>query len=299
MTEVVERGACAGLPARALEEARLIEIRVRRLVRSLMVGEYGSVFKGSGMEFHEIREYVPGDDVRAIDWKTTAKLGTPYVRVCIEEKDLPVVFLVDVSGSMDYGSGESTKREEAAVLTALLGLAALRWNNPVGLIAFSDRVEFMVRPRRGRKVLTEMTARLLGAEPMGRGSDVGAGIDAVLRVGWKRGLVFIVSDFDAGDFSLPLRSLAARCTVVPVVLSDEREEKIPDVGFVKFVDTETGETAVFDASDEGFRDHVASCFRRLKARREAIFRNCGVEWIDLCVSTPSLRPLREFFGKRV
>ena len=283
-----------------LEQARRIEIRVKRLVNTIMAGEHPSIFKGRGYEFHEIREYQIGDDVRNIDWKTTAKLNTPHVRVSIEEKELPVTFIADISGSMDYGSGRITKRYRLVELVTLLGLIAVRKLNPVSVIAFTDRVEFMIKPRKGRQALMDIITRLLSERPPHRGSSIGCGIEMYRGSGIKKGIAFVISDFLSDDYGESLRLSVSGWDIVPVVITDEREGTIPEAGFVHIFDLETGGRTSIDTMDPAFRMHVAARLKEIQRDREALFKSLGIDWIDISTSPrhDNFAPVREFFLKR-
>ncbi|HBO84038.1 MAG: hypothetical protein A2073_01630 [Deltaproteobacteria bacterium GWC2_42_11] len=281
-----------------LENIKKLELRTRRLVDSFMVGEYFSVFKGSGMEFYEVREYNEGDDVRSIDWYTTARKGVPFVRTYIEERELPVIFLVDMSGSQDFGSGQRGKQDLSLEIVAFLGMIALKRNNPVGIIGFTDTVEIFHSIKKGRKNLLRILAALLSVRCKSRKTDISKGIDAMSMIAKKKGLVFLISDFIADGFELKLRALAKKHDVVPIVITDPIEADLPMRGFVELKDNEMGETMVIDAGSEGLRDWFHINAFKQRQERNRIFMDAGLDYIELRTDVPFARPIKDFFYRR-
>lgn len=290
------------LPPDVLNEVKRLELRIRRLVDSLMAGEYFSIFKGRGLEFYEVREYLPGDDIRAIDWNTTAKTGVPHVKTYVVEKELPVILLVDVSGSLEFGSSDKTKADIMVEVVAFLGMVAIKGNNPLGLVAFSDAIELLLKPRRGMGQFLNIVGgvlELLSSHERPRGTDINLAIDTLLRVARRRGLVFLLSDFISKGYESALTVAYERHDIVPVVFSDERESVWPDVRFLEFRDNETGERVVIDTSDRRLR----ACFHHLAAEsrrtREGFFRSLGMDTIEVSTAVPYIKPLKGFFGRRM
>lgn len=286
------------IPAEILAAVRRIEIRTRRLVEEVFSGEYHSVFKGTGMEFREVREYVPGDDVRAIDWNVTARTGQPFVKLYDEERELTVILAVDLSRSGRFGSGPRTKMEVAAELCGVLAFAAIANKDKVGLVLFSDRVEKYIPPAKGRSHVLRLIRELLTFEPEGRGTDIDAPLRLLGSVLKRKATVFLVSDFWAGDFTTSLSVLSRRHDVVAIRVRDPREGELPAVGLVQWVDAETGRPLLVDTSANSLR-------RRLAARAAAhdetlarLFHSRGVDVVDIDVTGSYVEPLRRFFLAR-
>jgi uncharacterized protein (DUF58 family) len=286
------------IPAEILAAVRRIEIRTRRLVDEVFSGEYHSVFKGTGMEFREVREYEPGDDVRAIDWNVTARTGQPFVKLYDEERELTVILAVDLSRSGRFGSGARTKMEIAAELCGVLAFAAIANKDKVGLVLFSDRVEKYIPPAKGRSHVLRLIRELLSFQPEGHGTDLNEPLRLLGSVLKRKATVFLVSDFWAGDFTTSLSVLARRHDVVAVRVRDPRESDLPALGLVHWVDAESGRVLLVDTSSPGFR-------RQLAARGEAhdgalarLFFSRGVDVVDVDVTGSYVEPLRRFFLAR-
>lgn len=285
-------------PAELLREVRRIEITTRELVRDLVAGDYASVFRGRGIEFAEVREYLPGDDVRAIDWNVTARLGTPFVKRHHEERQLTLLLLVDVSASGGFGSIERTKRQLAAEVGAVLALAATRHRDRVGAAFYSDRIEWFAPPRGGRRQALQVVSQVLAYEPEGRGTDLPAALeflDALLR---RRAVVVVLSDFlDPAQWT-GLDRLAWRHDVVAMQLSDPRERELPPVGLITLWDPESGDWRVVDADDPMLRER----FREERAAFDHAFGDhCarrGIELLRLETNLPFGERLAAFFSRR-
>jgi uncharacterized protein (DUF58 family) len=286
------------IPPEILAAVRRIEIRTRRLVEEVFSGEYHSVFKGTGMEFREVREYVPGDDVRTIDWNVTARTGQPFVKLFEEERELTVMLVVDMSRSGWFGSGERTKVEVAAELCGVLAFSAIANKDKVGLLLFSDRVEKFIPPAKGKSHVLRCIRELLTYEPEGRGTDLNEPLRLLGSVLKRKATVFLVSDFWTGDFSTSLSVLGRRHDVVAVRIRDPRETSLPGVGLVRWVDAETGQTVLIDTS-------AGATSRRLAARAgshdramEKLLASRGVDLVDVDVTGSYVEPLRKFFLAR-
>jgi len=364
------------IPKEILKKVRRIELRTRHVVNTLLSGEYHSAFKGQGMEFAEVREYQPGDDIRSIDWNVTARMGRPFVKIFEEERELTVMLMVDASSSGEFGSIEQTKNEIAVELCALLAFSAIKNNDRVGLIIFTDRIERFVPPKKGRKhvlrVVRELLAQFEGqvardeatadagrrgrshpvwgavgsvlvlgtaaatiarlGMPMGpadwalrgaialagllvtgliawgsfrppqpqkgRGTDIGLALDFLNRITTRRGIVFLVSDFQATSFEKPLRAARQRHDVVAITLTDPREVSLAGVGLLSLEDPETGEQAVVDSSDRGFRELYEAHARTEQHERTRLFRVSGVDSIDVWTDKSYVDPLVRFFTAR-
>lgn len=289
----------AGLSPDLLRKVRRIEIRTRRLVNDLFTGQYHAVFRGRGIEFSEVREYVPGDEIRAIDWNVTARLGTPFVKQFIEERELTVCLLVDVSASGAFGTVAQTKREVAAEIAALLALAATTNQDRIGLLAFSDRTEKYIAPAKGRSHVMRLIRDLLSLAPIGSGTDIGEALDYASRVLRRRSVVFIVSDFQGSrDYEKSLRVLASRHDVVAITLMDPREVELVDAGVIELEDAETGEMLLVDTSSAAIRAAYGERVNALSEARRRLFQRNAVDAIDIDTGVSYVEPLMAFFRKR-
>lgn len=282
---------------------RLIEIQTSKAVDDVLAGEYSSVFKGSGMEFEEVREYAPGDEIRSIDWNVTARMGRPFVKRYVEERELTVWLLVDLSASGAFGSLSQFKNEAAAEFCALLAFAAIRNNDKVGLIVFTERVELSIPPSKGRTHVLRLIRELLRFEPEGRGTDLAVALEYLGRVTHKRGVVFLVSDFLspgvlAEQSGKQLRVLARRHDLIAVTVGDRRERELPDIGLIELEDAETGECVLIDTSSARVRRDYAADARRRGAERQSFFRSTGIDEVEVMTGQDYVRDLRKLFRRR-
>jgi uncharacterized protein (DUF58 family) len=287
-----------GVPPEILRQVKLIELRTRGLVNSVFTGEYRSVFKGQGMEFSEVREYQPGDEVRSIDWNVTARMSRPFVKRYIEERELTVMLVVDLSGSERFGTVKRFKSELASELAAVLAMSAIRNNDRVGVLLFTDRVEHVIPPRKGRRHVLRIIRDLLAFEPVGRGTDMVTAIDYVARMLNEHAIVFIVSDFLEADIDHPLKLLAQRHDVVAVTVEDPSERLLPDIGIARLIDPETGETFEVDTSHPHVRDSYS---QRVSAEREArkhLLRRLAIDEVAVRTEAGVVEPLLRFFRAR-
>ncbi|MCZ6696455.1 MAG: DUF58 domain-containing protein [Acidobacteria bacterium] len=286
------------LPSEILRKVRRIEIRSNRLVNESLAGEYHSVFKGRGMEFSEVREYQFGDDVRTIDWNVTSRMGHPYVKRYVEERELTVILLVDFSASGEFGSHRQFKREIAAEICALLAFSAIKNNDRVGLIAFTDRIETFLRPRKGNNHVLRVIRDVLYFSPVGRRTDIGMALRNLSRTITKRSVVFLVSDFLGEGYEQPLRIAARKHDLIAITMTDPREEDLPPLGLIDLEDAETGERIVVDTSDRRTRRFLKDWARARRAKRESLFRSIGVDALELFTDRPYDVPLVRFFHRR-
>ena len=286
------------IPREVLKQVRRVEIATRGLVNDVFSGEYHSVFKGLGMSFAEVREYQYGDDIRNIDWNVTARAGAPFVKVFEEERELTVVLLVDVSGSGDFGTGGRMKEEVAAEICAILAFSAIKNNDKVGLILFSDRLEKFVPPRKGRRHVLRVLRELLYTRAEGRGTDVGAALEYLARVVSRRAVVFVVSDFLSEGHERALAVAARRHDLVAIRIGDRRELELPAIGFVDFEDAESGERVTINLSDGVFRDTFAADARAAGEARTQLFRRTGVDVVEVSADRPYIERLMRFFRER-
>jgi uncharacterized protein (DUF58 family) len=290
-----------------LRQVRQIELRTRGLVTSIFSGEYQSVFRGQGMEFSEVREYEPGDDVRNIDWNVTARTGHPYVKKHVEERELTVLLLVDLSGSEQFGTRGRFKAELAAELAAVLALSAVRNNDRVGLVIFSDDVEHVVPPRKGRRHVLRLIRDVLAFRPTGRGTDIASALDYAARLLAHRGIIFLMSDFapkpdataaDQALFEKTLRLVSRRHDVVAVSIADPAELNLPSSGLLAIEDPESGDIAYIDTSRSDIRDVFAAMLLRERMDARRLFRRLGVDEIEVRTDQPYVKPLLAFFRRR-
>ena len=286
------------IPREILKKVRHIEIATRGLVNDIFSGEYHSVFKGRGMTFAEVREYQYGDDIRSIDWNVTARTGAPFVKVYEEERELTVVLVVDVSASGNFGTRERMKGELAVELSAVLAFSAIKNNDKIGLILFSDHVEKFVPPRKGRKHVLRVLRELLFHRPLSRGTDIGGALEYLSRVVPRRGVVFLVSDFMDKGFSRPLSVAGRRHDLIAVRLKDERERNLPPLGLMEMEDPETGERIVVNTADQEFRDAFERRSRNDWAQLDRDFLRSQVDVIDIETGQPYVKPLMRFFRTR-
>jgi uncharacterized protein (DUF58 family) len=286
------------IPREILKKVRRIEIATRGMVNDVFSGEYHSVFKGRGMNFAEVREYQIGDDIRSVDWNVTARVGSPFIKVFEEERELTVMLVVDVSASGDFGTAERMKGELAVELCALLAFSASKNNDKVGLIIFSDRIEKFVPPRKGRGHVLRVIRELLYHEPQGRGTDIGLALEYLARVIRRRAVVFVVSDFAAPEYRRPLNVAGRRHDVVAVRVTDPRETEIPPIGFVELEDSESGDHVLVDTSDPAFQAVFGPGARQSREAAERMFRSMKVDLVDVTTGVPYFEPLSRFFRQR-
>jgi uncharacterized protein (DUF58 family) len=286
------------LSVEALRQIRRIHIRTRRLVDGVFAGEYHSVFKGRGMEFADVREYVPGDDVRTIDWNVTARLGHPYVKRYIEERELTVMLLVDLSASGRFGSVGKLKTEIATELCALLALSAIRNNDKVGMILFTDRIERFVPPQKGRNRALRVIREMLHFEPERRGTDLGLALDYLHRISRRRSVSFLLSDFLASGYEQSFRLARQRHDVIPICIFDRREASLPNLGLIALQDLETGQPILIDTGSAAVRNRYREQRAAAVAARQRLFRGLGVDPIEVRTDEPYVQPLLRFFRQR-
>ena len=281
-----------------LKRVRRIEIRTRRLVEEIFAGQSESVFKGRGMEFAEVRPYLPGDEVRDIDWNVTARTGAPFVKRFTEERELTVVLAVDVSGSLDFGSGDLSKRELVAELAALLAFSALQNSDRVGLVLFSDRLELYVPPRKGRTQVLRIVRELLTHGIEGRGTTWSAGLDFMNRVVRRRSIVFLLSDFLAPIDTRLFRVTSRRHDLVALWVEDPREATLPAVGRILVEDLETGRTRWVNTDDPRIRESYRAARADAHERARRAFAGSRCEAVQLSTAASYLPPLLRFFQSR-
>ncbi len=283
-----------------MKQIRRIEIRTRRLVNDRFAGEYHSVFKGLGMEFDEVRPYYPGDEVRSIDWNVTARMGQPFVKRYVEERELTVMLVVDASGSGDFGSVKRFKRELAAELAAVLSFSATTNNDRVGLLIFTDRIELYIPPRKGRRHVLRLIRDLLAFEPQGRGTDIKLALDTINQILKRRTIVFLSSDFlvDPQSYRKSLSMANRKHDVVAIDLHDPLETDIAGVGVLALEDAESGELVWVDTSSRAWRHAFSQQVTQLEGAKNSVITNAGVDRIDIDTDQDYVSALTLFFDKR-
>ena len=277
---------------------RHLQIRTRRIVDTVLAGEYRSAFRGAGMEFDEVREYQPGDDVRAIDWNVTARQGRPFIKRFHEERELTVVFAVDLSASGRIGTVSQAKNDLAAEFCALLAFSAVRSNDKAGLLLFTDQRERFLPPAKGTAHAMRLVREVLGFTPRHDGTDLAGALDFLGKVLHRRAVVFLLSDFQADGYLPPLRRLARRHDLIPVLVSDPREADLPDVGLVELEDAETGERQLFDAGSPACRARYRQLAADWRRRTLEQFRASRLDCLELTTGLDYRSRLAAFFRRR-
>lgn len=286
------------IPAEVMQKIRRIQIRTSHMVNDILAGAYHSVFKGQGMEFEEVREYVPGDDIRLIDWNVTARTSVPHIKILVEERELTVMLMVDASGSGRFGSVGRFKNELAAELCAVLAFSAIRNHDKVGLIIFTDGIELYVPPQKGRKHVLRVIREVLYFKPKGRGTNIPAALHFLNGITHRRAVAFLVSDFMASDYETPLRIANKRHDMIAVTVTDPREEALPNVGLVHLRDAESGRETVVNTADGRIRDKYATAAAKRATERDDIFRRTRVDSIHVRTDRDYIDEIYRFFRMR-
>jgi uncharacterized protein (DUF58 family) len=286
------------LPREVLRQIRRLQLKARRAVEDLLGGEYHSVFKGTGISFEEVREYQPGDDVRAIDWNVTARMGHPFIKRFVEERELTVMLAVDCSGSHQFGTRHQQKREVAAELAAVLAFSAISNNDRVGLVQFTDRIEHFVPPRKGSRHVLRLIRDVLFYEPKQRGTSLREGLDFLNRVLRRRTIIFFLSDFFDQDYDNALKRTGRRHDLIAVRITDPGEEEIPPVGLLELEDAETGKRLLLDTSSRQVRDDFRRRAEERRAALQQLTRAAAVDLIEVSTDGSHLDALIRFFRQR-
>jgi uncharacterized protein (DUF58 family) len=284
--------------AQLMAQVAGIRILTTRLLDDRLSGDYHSVFKGRGIEFDEVRPYIPGDDVRAIDWNVTARTGHPHVKRFSEERELTIMFLVDVSGSQVFGSTTRTKSELTAEITSLLAMTAIRNQDKIGCILFSDRIVKSIPPRKGRTAVMRLVREVLAAGETRHGTDIAGAIRFLNNVQKRRAVVFVVSDFQDTGYDRALRALARHHDVIACPVSDPRESTLPNVGLVQMQDPETGELVIVDTASRSVRDAFAAEASAVDAELHRNLRRWGIDTLDVSTGRPYIDDVRALFQRR-
>ncbi len=286
------------LPKEVLRKIRRIEITTSRLVTDFLSGQYESVFKGRGIEFDEVREYQPGDEIRTIDWNVTARMGHPFVKKFVEERQLTVMILLDASSSSNFGTTTRYKKELAAEVSAVLAFAAIQNNDRIGLIIFTDRIEKFVPPRKGLHHVLRVVREALYFTPKGKGTDIASALRYLDSVVARRAVTFVISDFLAKDFKKPLSIANKKHDVVAITITDPREAKLPNAGIVELVDAETGRSFTVDTSSEKVRGRYEKKASEIHKDRDETFGSVGVDHIDISTDKSYIEAFIKFFKMR-
>lgn len=288
----------APLDPELVKQLRAIDIRTQRLANEQLSGTYSSVFKGQGLSFREVRAYLPGDDVRWIDWNVSARMNEPFVKVFVEEREMTVMLVVDASQSELWGTRRASKARVAAEVSALCAFSAIKNNDRVGLVLATDIVEKLVPPKKGDKHVMRVVREILGHKPQSTGTNLKLALETLSKVAKRRSVAFVVSDFFTAGYERALSLASAKHDVIPVVLSDPRDDEMPNVGLATFEDLETGEEIIVDTADPKVRAHYAKVMRRLHHDRDKLFKKLSLDSAIVRTDQSIVAPLRELFAKR-
>ena len=281
-----------------MQKIRSIQIKTGHMVTELMAGEYVSAFKGRGMEFNSVREYAPGDDVRLIDWNVTARIGQPFIKEFIEERELNVMLIVDVSSSGEFGSTGKFKNEVSAEVASILAFAAIRNNDKIGLIVFSDKIEHYVPPKKGKAHVWNIIRTILNYQPEGRLTDINLPLEYLLKIQKRKCIAFLISDFQAKDYEANLKLAEQKHDLVAISISDPRETDLPEVGFIHLRDAESGETLLIDTSDREMVKHLTSYEQERRKKLKKYFHSIGVDTIEIDTNGSLTEPIIRYFKMR-
>jgi len=282
-----------------LKKVRRIQIATKHAVNDVFAGQYHSTFKGRGMEFDEVREYVPGDDIRSIDWNVTARTGLPHIKKFVEEREMTVMLVVDVSASHLFGSGEQMKRDLAAEVAAVLAFSAIRNNDRIGLILFSEEVEKYIPPKKGTRHVLRLVREMLAHKPTGKGTNVAPALDYLNHVSTRKNVTFLISDFMFNDdYEKLLKISGRRHDLISVVIGDKREITWPDVGIINWHDAETGEQVLVDTSSRAVREQLGLEQTRRAGAIDELLRKAGIDTIRLFAGEPYDKQFIKFFRQR-
>lgn len=286
------------LPREIIKQIRKLEIRSGKLVNEIFAGQYSSVFKGRGMEFSEVREYMPGDDIRTIDWNVTARYGRPFIKKFTEERELTVIFLVDASASQRFGTVNKFKSELAAELASVLAFSAIKNNDRVGMVIFTDKIEKVILPKKGKNHILRLIRDILFFEPEGKGTDIARALEYLGELWRRKAVVFLLSDFEDEGFEKALKVTSRRHDLIALDISDPKEKSLPEAGLVEIEDPETGSRAVIDTGDAEFARKFEARSREKAARLKDIFNSAKMDHIELSTGKSYIMPLIQFFRRR-
>lgn len=286
------------IPKEILKQVKYIEIKATRLVTDLFGGEYESVFKGRGIEFSEVREYVPGDDIRTIDWNVTARSQHPYVKKFVEERELTVIFVVDGSGSLQFGSSDRFKATTAAEIAGLLAFSAIKNNDRVGLLIYTDQIEKFVPPKKGKSHVLRVVREILYFKPAKKQTNLSIALQHLYRMLTRSAVIFVISDFMDRGYEKPLKILHQKHDLIAIQISDPREESLPVSGWIALQDRETDETILVNTNDIRFRSAYTQQARRRQEQLDLLFKLIGIDAIKITAGASYVKPLIKFFRLR-
>jgi uncharacterized protein (DUF58 family) len=281
-----------------LKKVRKIEIKTRGLSNQIFSGEYHSAFKGRGMAFSEVREYIPGDDIRNIDWNVTARFNHPFVKIFEEERELTVMLLVDISASGDFGTKKLFKRELITELCAVLSFSAIQNNDKIGVIFFSDKIEKFIPPKKGKTHILRIIRELINFQPEGKGTDLGLALRYFTNMIKKRSIAFLISDFKSEGYTDPLKVASRKHDLVAIRIFDQREAELPDIGLVRMQDAETGQLMWVDTSRKAVRNDYRNHWLMTQKETDQIFARSGVDYVKIATDQNYIQPLINLFKKR-
>lgn len=286
------------LPSELSKAVRHLEIVARRAVNDHLAGNYHSVFKGRGMDFQDVRAYQPGDDIRTIDWNVSARTDELHVKQFVEERELTVFLLIDVSGSQRFGTKNRRKQETAAQLAALTAFSAIKNNDRVGLIIFTDKVETFIPPRKGRKHVLRVIKEILAPDIKDRKTSIAAALEYLARVSNQRSVTFLISDFLDTDYEQALKIAHRRHEIIPLVLVDPMESRLPDLGIVHFEDPETGQIVAVDTSSRAVREAYSAHMARVRRDRDRLFKKLEIDALEIDTGEDHIDPIVRYFRRR-
>ncbi len=281
-----------------LQRIKAIQVKTNYLVNDIMAGEYVSAFKGRGMEFSEVREYQPGDDVRLIDWNVTARMNQPFIKEFKEERELTLMLLVDVSSSGGFGSAEKLKNEVSAEIASILAFAAIKNNDKIGLIVFSDKIEHTIPPKKGKAHIWNIIRTILNFKPEGKGTNLSLSLEYLLNIQKRKATAFLISDFQDDDYETTLKLAKQRHDLVAISITDPREETLPDVGLIQLEDAESGETLLVDTSDNEMTEQYTKQFQEKRRKRKDYFHSTGIDTIEIHTNRSLTEPIIRYFKMR-
>jgi uncharacterized protein (DUF58 family) len=281
-----------------LHRIKAIQVKTNYLVNDIMAGEYVSAFKGRGMEFSEVREYQPGDDVRLIDWNVTARMNQPFIKEFKEERELTLMLLVDVSSSGGFGSTEKLKNEVSAEIASILAFAAIKNNDKIGLIVFSDKIEHTIPPKKGKAHIWNIIRTILNFKPEGKGTNLSLPLEYLLNIQKRKATTFLISDFLDDGYEATLKLAKQKHDLVAITITDPREEALPDVGLIQLEDAESGETLLVDTHDQEMTRQYTRQFQEKRDKRKKYFHSIGIDTIEIQTNRSLTEPIIRYFKMR-
>ena len=305
LSKVIEGFKAAPLPSQEedisvelMQKIRAIQIKTSHMVTELMAGEYVSAFKGRGMEFNAVREYVPGDDVRLIDWNVTARMDQPFIKEYIEERELNVMLMVDVSSSGEFGSTEKFKNEISAEVASILAFAAIRNNDKIGLIVFSNKIEHYIPPKKGKAHIWNIIRTILNYQPEGSLTDLNIPLEYLLKIQKRKCIAFLISDFQATNYETNVKLAGQKHDLVAISISDPRERDLPKIGLINLRDSESGESLLIDTDNREMTKLLTSYEREKRGKFKKLFRSIGVDTIEIDTDGSLVEPIIRYFKIR-